>query len=501
MAIFQLYPHHIIILLIIILFKLIITTSKKTTATSQPTNWPLIGMLPTIVRNLHRAHDKLTEVLIECGATFLLRGPWFFDTDILFTSDPANIQHIFSKRFSNYPKGSEFRNKFEILGDGVFSSDFELWELQRRTILSIISHAKFHTSLERNVWEKIETGLIPVLDYFSGQGIVVDLQEIFQRFAFDNICQLVLEYDPGSLSAALPYIPCEKAFSIALQPLMYRHVLPEIIWKMQKWLNIGNEKKLSESWKAFDDFIYPIISSKEKINLDVFTAFRNAYENNNNNFSGDSRKFLRDSLLGLLFAGRDTTSTCLTWLFYLIATNPLSESKILEEIERELVPVKNEWRFINIEKSKKLVYLHACLCESLRLFPPLALEYKSPIESDILPSGHFVRRNSKVVISFYTVGRTESVWGGDCLEFKPERWITPRGGIKHEPSYKFPAFNVGPRTCLGKEMSFIQMKMVAATIVYRYRVRLVDGHSVIPRDSLMLHAKNGLMVRLSYRNV
>ncbi|KAL8046150.1 hypothetical protein ABFS82_08G161800 [Erythranthe guttata] len=492
MAIFQ-YSHIIFITLctiyFIFYFKRIIRNSP----------------LAKVFRNMHRAHEKITQVLNERGGTYLLRGPWFFRIEILFTSDPANIQHIFSKRFSNYPKGTEFRNKFEILGDGIFSSDFEMWELQRRTILSLISHAKFHTSLERNVWEKIETGLIPVLDYFSGQGIVVDLQEIFQRFAFDNICQLVLEYDPGSLSAALPYIPCEKAFSVALQPLMYRHVLPERIWKLQKWLKIGNEKKLTESWKAFDDFLYPIISSKEKNNrLDVFTAFENAYENNNNNnvnFSGDLRKFLRDSLLGLLFAGRDTTSTCITWLFYLIATNPLSESKILDEIEREIIPVKNEWRFFNIEESKKLVYLHACLCESLRLFPPLALEYKSPIESDTLPSGHFVSRNSKVVISFYTVGRSESVWGKDCLEFKPERWITPRGGIKHEPSYKFPAFNVGPRTCLGKEMSFIQMKMVAATIVYRYRVRLVDGHLVVPRDSLMLHAKNGLKVRLFERNV
>lgn len=104
------------------------------------------------------------------------------------------------------------------------------------------------------------------------------------------------------------------------------------------------------------------------------------------------------------------------------------------------------------------------------------------------------------MISLYTVGRTEKLWGKDCKEFKPERWITPRGGIKHEPSYKFPAFNVGPRTCLGKEMSFIQMKMVAASIVYHYRVELVEGHSVTPIDSLMLHARNGLVVRLSKRS-
>lgn len=167
------------------------------------------------------------------------------------------------------------------------------------------------------------------------------------------------------------------------------------------------------------------------------------------------------------------------------------------------IPQVNEdkkWRFFTIEESSKLIYLHAALCESLRLFPPLALEYKSPVQPDTLPSGHHVRPNEKLVISLYTVGRTEKLWGKDCKEFKPERWITPRGGIKHEPSYKFPAFNVGPRTCLGKEMSFIQMKMVAASIVYHYRVELVEGHSVTPIDSLMLHARNGLVVRLSKRS-
>ena len=94
----------------------------------------------------------------------------------------------------------------------------------------------------------------------------------------------------------------------------------------------------------------------------------------------------------------------------------------------------------------------------------------------------------------------ESVWGKDCLEFKPERWICPSGKIKHEPSYKFPAFNAGPRTCVGKDMAFIQMKMVAAAILYGYKVRLVEGHKVSPRDSILLHAKEGLKVLLCKRN-
>ena len=89
------------------------------------------------------------------------------------------------------------------------------------------------------------------------------------------------------------------------------------------------------------------------------------------------------------------------------------------------------------------------------------------------------------------------MWGKDCLEFKPERWISPSGKIKHEASYKFPAFNAGPRTCLGKEMAFIQMKMVAAAILQRYHVKLVEGHVVSPRNSVILQTEHGLKVTLS----
>ncbi|KAI3456693.1 hypothetical protein Pfo_013356 [Paulownia fortunei] len=490
MALFQYAEFFLIIPLIIYLFYL----SRRGKKSSEPTNWPLVGMLPGVLLNLRRAHDYATEVLSECGGTYEFKGPWFCNMDMLFTSDPANIHHIFSKNFSNYPKGPEFKKIFEILGDGIFNADFELWEMHRRTTLSLLTHAKFPSSLERTVWHKVETGLLPVLDYFCKQGTDVDLQDIFQRFTFDNICKLVLDYDPCSLCIELPYIPCEKAFSDAMEPLLHRHILPESIWKLQKWLNIGNEKKLTEASEAFDEFIYPLClkNGEEENDSKLLTAFKKVYEEKNICSSRGLRDFLKDTSLSLMLAGRDTTSTCLTWLFWLIAVNPLTEIKIREEIETELhLKEDKKWRFFNVEESRKLIYLHGALCESLRLFPPVALEHKTPIQPDILP----------IIVCFYSVGRMETVWGKDCLEFKPERWISPTGGIKHEPSYKFPAFNVGPRTCLGKEMAFTQMKMVAATIIYHYNIQLVEGHPVSPRDSIILQARNGLRVMLSKRNV
>ncbi|KAL7130619.1 hypothetical protein ABFS83_13G146600 [Erythranthe nasuta] len=481
MAIFE-YPDLFLFILTISIF-LFVWRTKIRQRTSLPTNWPLVGMLPAILQNCHRIHAYFTEILTESGGTYQLKFPRVFNMDMLVTCDPKNIHHIFSRNFSNYPKGPEFKKMFEILGDGIFNADFELWELHRRTTLSFLNHTKFYDLLERSVWEKVENGLLPVLDNFSEQGIDFDLQDIFQRFTFDSICNLVLDYDPCSLCVDMPHIPCEKAFNDAIEALLYRHVLPESIWKLQKWLRIGKEGKLIEAWKAFDEFIYPLIKEGERKKDDDYSllaSFRKAYE----------EKIIINN-------GRDTTSTCLTWLFWLIATNPSTETNILGEIETEF----KKWRLFNVEESRRLIYLHGALCESLRLFPPVALEHKAPIEPDNLPSGDYVKSNAKVIVSFYSTGRMESVWGKDCLEFKPERWISPSGGIKHEPSYKFPAFNAGPRTCVGKEMAFAQMKMVAATIIYHYKIQLVEGNDVIsPRDSIILQAKHGLKVKLSKRN-
>ncbi|KAL3643148.1 hypothetical protein CASFOL_013963 [Castilleja foliolosa] len=502
MATFQ-YPEIFLFALTLIFLSIWrIKTKKKT---SLPTNWPLVGMLPRILQNSHRIHAYATEVLTETGGTFYFKFPSYLNMDMLATCDPANIHYIFSKNFPNYPKGPEFRKYFEILGDGIFNVDLDLWEMHRRITLSFLKHFEFYSLLEKSVWKKVGNGLLPVLDHFSKQGIDFDLQDIFQRLTFDTICELVLDYDPQSLCIELPYVKCEKAFNDAIEALLYRHVLPESVWKLQKRLGIGKEKKLVEAWNAFDEFIYPCVDNLErkKGDFNLLASFKKAYEEQNGTTSDGSREFLRDTVLSLMLAGRDTTSTCLTWLFWLVATNPSTKTKILEEIETvlNLKEDNKDLRLFNVEESKKLIYLHGALCESLRLFPPVALEHKAPVRHDHLPSGDYIEENRKVIVSFYSLGRMENVWGKDCLEFKPERWILPSGGIKHEPSYKFAAFNVGPRTCLGKEMAFIQMKMVAATILYRYNVRLVEGHVVLPRDSIILQARNGLRVRLSKRVV
>ncbi|KAK1418893.1 hypothetical protein QVD17_28043 [Tagetes erecta] len=459
-----------------------------------PINWPFLGMTPQVLLSIHRLHNFVTDYLKLNQGTFLLKGPWFTNIDMLFTSHPANVHYILSKNFPNYPKGPDFRTIFDIFGDGIFNSDHELWEFHRKTTnVSLFKHKHFRRLLETTIGNKIEKGLLPVLDRYPE----VDLQDVFQRFTFDVICMLLLDCDPESLSIELPIVACEKAFTGAEEALLWRHFLPERVWKLQRRFGLGKEKKMSEAWKAFDEFIYKCLDRKQKEDEEptgLLKSLMNEFSRQSAT-SCDSNKFLRDTILNLMIAGRDTTSTALSWFFYLLTQNPSVENKIRKEIENKIGVRK--WKTLCISELEELVYLHGGICEALRLYPPVALEHKAPVRPDVLPTGHVVDKETRIILSFYSMGRMEDLWGVDCMEFKPERWFSKGGnGIKHEPSYKFPAFHAGPRTCLGKEMGMIQMKMVAIAVICNYHVELEKGHLVCPSDSIILQMKYGLKVRL-----
>ena len=454
-------------------------------------------------------HDYATSLVKHYGGTFVFKGPWLARMDAILTSDPINIQHILSKNFSNYDKGPTFREIFEPMGDGIFSTDSETWRYQRKLIQSLIKHSKFMLFLEKVVKGKVEKGLIPVLDHVSSLGIEVDLQDVFQRFTFDNVCLMVLGFDSNCLTIEFPEVAHAKAFDQMEESLLYRHILPTNCWKFQRWVQIGREKKLSSAWKTFDQFVYGCISSKreklsrgralkmEEAEFDLLTAIEQ--QEREMNGIASSNKFLRDTAFNLIAAGRDTISAGLTWFLWLVATHPSVEAKILEEIKAYLLD--EVWRVLGIDELSKLVYLHGAICESLRLFPPIPFDHKCAVQADILPSGHHIRSNMRLIYSLYSMGRMESIWGQDCLEFKPERWISERGGLVHVPSFKFITFNAGARTCLGKDISFIQMKIIASAIIWNYRVQVVEGHPISPSISVILHMKNGLMVMISKRNV
>ncbi|XP_022950284.1 alkane hydroxylase MAH1-like [Cucurbita moschata] len=469
-----------------------------------PWNWPILGMTPTVVGHIHRAHDRITEVLQEAGSTFFFKGVWFTGLDFLITVEPSNIHHIMSANFESYPKGPDFKYIFDVLGDGIFNSDSDAWKIQRITAHSLFRHHNFLQFLEKITVQKVKQGLIPILESVCENGSVLDLQDLFQRFSFDSTCKLVTGFDLNSLSLEFPQVPFSKAMDDVEEVIFLRHVFPKRLWEFQKKFQIGQAKRLKQAWEIIDQTIAKLIAAKRQSmnqlkhedpegGIDLMSSYMKNRENND--------KMLRDTVLNFMIAGRDTVSSALSWFFFCLSNNPTVESKIREELETT-IPTSEprcQWRIFSIEKLDKLVYFHGALCEALRLYPPVPLQHKVCVQPDILPSGHRINPKTKILFSLYALGRMSDVWGKDCNEFKPERWISETGRIKHMPSYKFLAFNAGPRTCLGKQVAFTELKIVAAAIIHNYAIVQETGQAVVPSASVILHMKHGFKVRVTNR--
>ncbi|KAJ6678127.1 hypothetical protein OIU85_008693 [Salix viminalis] len=150
----------------------------------------------------------------------------------------------------------------------------------------------------------------------------------------------------------------------------------------------------------------------------------------------------------------------MSWFFWLLDSHPAVEEKILAEIckiigEREDLDPKTPLVF-RPEEMKKMDYLHAALSEALRLYPSVPVDHKEVAEDDIFPDGTVLKKGTKVIYAIYAMGRMEAVWGRDCREFKPERWLRITDGrFMSESAYKFTAFNGGPRLCLGERFRLL----------------------------------------------
>lgn len=488
-----------------------------------PINWPLVGMIPTLLLNFHRPHDKIAQVLKTSNWTFLYKGIWFTNSSFLVTCDPENVRHILSTKSSSYLKGTEWLKQFDIFGEALFNSDGESWKRHRKVFHSFLNHHQFRKSLTKIVRVRIEQGLVKVVEHVSRQKLVVNLQDLFVRHAFDIGCIMATGSNPGVLSIEFPENKFHNAMRDTLEAAFYRYVMPDGLWKIQSWLQIGKEKKRSEAWKAFDDLLAEYMSiqrrklsssNQSNSNADDYDYDRD--EDNSFNFlkcyltghevtgPTPSDGLIRDNIIHFLFASDDTYSLTLTWFFYLISKNPVVENKIRNEIKRNLA-LKQVGEELDLElpssfdELNKLTYLHAALCETLRLCPPIPFEFRTCTKQDVLPSGHRVDGNTRVLIGIHAMGRMEGLWGEDCDEFKPERWITLDGKIKREVPSKFCAFLAGPRICPGKELSFFLMKATVTALIHNYDVHVMEGQKIAPKNSAFYQMNKGLMARIKNR--
>ncbi|KAL6188117.1 hypothetical protein ACLB2K_039511 [Fragaria x ananassa] len=477
-----------------------------------PMLWPVLGIAPSLFLNAHTIYDWATMALIKAGGTFPYRGVWFGGSHGIITLDPSNIEYMLKTRFNNFPKGKYYRERFhDLLGDGIFNADNELWKEQRRLATSEMHSGRFVVHSYASMQELVHKKLLRLMEKVVVSGSSIDLQEVLLRFTFDNICSVALGVDSGCLDLDLPQIPFVKAFEEATELTMFRFMVPPFVWKPMKLFGIGFEKRLKEATKIVHCFAESTVKDRreELMKLgsleDRSDLLSRLMDSEKQQFSD---KFLSDFCISFILAGRDTSSVGLAWFFWLVQKHPVVEKKILKEINEILgqrqynkKELQDGDTVFTVEELKKMVYLQAVLSETLRLYPPVPIDIKEVLEDDVFPDGNIAKKGARVLYCIYSMARMESIWGQDCLDFKPERWINNDGELLSENQFKYAVFNGGPRFCLGKKFAHMQMKMVAAATLLRYEVKVVEGQNVVPKMTTTLHMQNGLLVSLKPRLV
>ncbi|EUC55205.1 cytochrome P450 family monooxygenase pc-3 [Rhizoctonia solani AG-3 Rhs1AP] len=424
----------------------------------------------------------------EYGYTFNLG---MFGKDQIMTFEPENIKAILSTDFNSYEKGPAYREKMKgVLGQGVFNADGDMWKFHRGMSRPYFSRDRI--SHFDNFARHSDITISKILSRLNeparlGLPVAVDFQDAVARFTLDSGTEFLFGQSVRSLEAPLPY-PYEapnddsSSFTAAFagaQDLMMNRLVSRDLWP---WMELFSDHS-KEQMKVINSYVTPILKRKleeaRARGLDSNSkATSEDTDPNGSQEAGDTLldhliritddiSVIKDELINILIAARDTTAATLTFAVYILAGNPQIMTKLRDEVLGRLGtsnhPTPNDF--------KEMKYLRALLNETLRLFPPVPINERTAMKSTVLHSGgkkYYVPAGATMPYSVLHMHRRKDLWGPDAEEFDPERWLDERLNKYLTPNpFIFLPFNAGPRICIGQQFAYNEASYFLSRLVQR----------------------------------
>jgi cytochrome P450 len=186
---------------------------------------------------------------------------------------------------------------------------------------------------------------------------------------------------------------------------------------------------------------------------------------------------LRSEVLNFLLAGYETTSTALTWIWYLLG----SHAPIRERVRAEINAVVGD-RPPTAADAAGLNLTRGVIQESMRLYPPIWIIPRRVIAEDEI-GGFRIPARSTVVLCPYVTHRHPAFWDSPEV-FDPDRFSDERSAGRPKEAY-FP-FLAGPHQCIGNEFAMLAMQLIVARVLQAFDVAIERGTDIRPAASLGL---------------
>ncbi|ORY63317.1 putative cytochrome P450 alkane hydroxylase [Pseudomassariella vexata] len=438
---------------------------------AQPKN-PFFGLDRKMQMNRHAKNGTTLKDSLERDRVY---GPTFamdtFTNRTIITSDPYNIKTILSVRFHDFGLSDRQFALGPLLGHGIFTSDGDRWHKSRSLIRPNFIREQIADL------EAFERHFQTMLSLIPRDESTVDLQDLFFCFTIDSATEFLFGHSVESLEGKRQGNEAGSAFAEAFNYAQEDGV---------RLFRLGYIARILKDCRAkFVDAAIQLrcAQDEEKASVDdrKYVFLKELAKQTTD------RVVLRDELLNVLLAGRDTTASLLANMLFILARRP----DVWAKLRAEVAGLGGE--VPTYETLRNLKYVNA------RLYPVVPLNGRFAHNDTVLPRGGgldgqspiFVHKGTFVAYSVYAMHRRKEFYGEDANDFKPERWETLRMGWEYLP------LNGGPRICVGQQYALTEASFVATRLVQEFeRIESRDPGPWVENLTLTVCSRNGTKVGL-----
>lgn len=413
----------------------------------------------------------------------------------ILTNDPVNVRAILSSQFQDFGVGKRRAEAFEpLIGHGIFTADGESWDKARKLVRPSFARGQLDDI------STFEAHLRNLMAALPVNGEAVDLQPLFQALTLDVSTDFLFGESTGvlaSVKAATAGRSFADAFDRAQKTVVGAFALGPVAW-LNPWSTFKNDQRIVQDFMSgyVDKALGKETRDATSQQKDERYSFADEFAK-----LTDDQAMIRGGLLNLLLAGRDTTASLLSNLFFMLARRPEVYDKLAAEI-RAVAPTAHQAP--RLEDLRSMKYLRACINESLRLHPPIPRNSREALRDTILPVGGgpdgtapvLVPKGAQVGYQVFSIHRRKDVYGEDAEDFVPERWIDRN----LRPGWAFLPFNGGPRICIGQQFALDLASYVICRLVQHIEsVESCDSSPWKEGLGISCSTGNGAWVRLHWR--
>lgn len=403
----------------------------------------------------------------------------------IIVNQPDLVRHVLTDPQGIFPKSDLMVNALEpLIGDSIFVSSGATWKRQRAMIdpaLSMMRVNRAFPAMQAGV-DACEV----TLEAAAESGVPFSLDLAMSHLTADIICRTVFSTTLQT-RVAHDVFDAFTVFERSVAQVEIRRLIMDPAWTrvpqqpgvleacrlIRHQLGELLDTHLIADGRSFDDIASAVIAARDDLGGRAFT-----------------REELIDQLGVLFLAGHETSASVLTWVFFILATQP----QVVARMRAEIDAVVGDGA-VEFEHTKRLVFVRNIFRETLRLYPPITFLPRIANERTVI-GDYPVKRGALVMIAPWTLHRHEEYWRNPN-QFDPDRFL-PEREAELTPGAYIP-FGLGPRICAGAAFATIEATLLIARLFRRFDFQVRDAEKVRPAARLTTRPAEQILCTVARR--